>query len=98
MTEERASSRPSGACSVARARRSTLKPLLELYARYETELEKGAYRPYTEILGGVVERIAEALSVSLDPGEREILADFLAGWPVFFDTRAALRRLSPTID
>lgn len=75
---------------------STLRPLLdgrgmsddevlERFARLESELEAGPYRPYRDILSEVVRR----LSVKPETAVAESIRD----WPPFPDTVDALRRL-----
>lgn len=55
--------------------------ILEEYARAETELEAGPYRPYREVLRGVAARLGAPL---------DALADSVKDWPPFPDTVEAL--------
>ena len=63
--------------------------LLSLYAELEAEHE-AEYRPYREVLARTMTGIAERYGVRLDAGEEHVLAETLAGWPVFPDTRPFL--------
>lgn len=67
--------------------------VLELYAREEAEIEAGPYRPYREVLRGVLIAIGQELG--FEPTGEEI-ADFAGSvtrWPPFPDSSAALVRL-----
>ncbi len=67
--------------------------LLELYARHESEVERGVYRPYREVLAASVRRLCADIGV--DPSDAAV-ADFSASvpqWPAFPDSADALRRL-----
>ena len=68
--------------------------LLELYARFESEIESGAFRPYREVLRGVMDAFARHFSISLTGEERDVLVNSLPGWPPFRDTRGALGQLA----
>jgi 2-haloacid dehalogenase len=68
--------------------------LLERYAVHETELERGAYLTYREVLASAVRGLCADLGV--DPSDRAV-ADFAGSvpeWPAFPDTAGALRRLA----
>lgn len=67
--------------------------VLALYAEVEPAQQTGEYRPYREILGSVVDAIAERLGFTPDPSERASLADSIAEWRPFPDTVEALRAL-----
>lgn len=64
--------------------------LLRLYAAQESQHEAGEYLPYREVLARTLEGIAEHCGVALGKGERGALAESVAGWPVFADTRPFL--------
>jgi 2-haloacid dehalogenase len=68
--------------------------LLVLYARFETAAERGAYRPYRDVLARVADDIAAELGVTLAPGSRDRLPDSVGHWQPFPDTVDALHRLS----
>jgi 2-haloacid dehalogenase len=68
--------------------------LLALYAQFEPAAQKGAFRPYREVLASIVARFGARFGFSPTAQERNALAASLGGWPVFADTRDALRRLA----
>lgn len=68
--------------------------LLARHALHESRLERGGFRSYREVLAGVGIALASDLGVALEPGEEELLAQSLPGWPTFEDTVACLRRLA----
>jgi 2-haloacid dehalogenase len=68
--------------------------VLELYARLESPLQQGAWRPYREVLGDVVDGFGTELGFVPSAAERAALAASLGEWPLFPDTVAALRRLA----
>jgi 2-haloacid dehalogenase len=67
--------------------------LLELYARLESDLESGVYRPYREVLAGVTDGLGERFGFAPSAEERAALAASVARWPPFEDTVPALKRL-----
>ena len=67
--------------------------MIEAYHEVEPEVEAGPYRPYREVLGETALRVAERLGWPLAAKEAGFLADSLADWPVFEDTRSSLERL-----
>jgi 2-haloacid dehalogenase len=67
--------------------------LLREYARLEAEEERGAYRPYREVLRAVMRRLGEAHGVTLSDQEAEALPASVGSWPPFPDTVEALRAL-----
>jgi len=67
--------------------------ILRLYAELESEAERGNYRRYREILGGVVAGFGARLGFTPTEAERASLAESIARWQPFPDTVAALRRL-----
>ncbi|HEV8121170.1 MAG TPA: haloacid dehalogenase type II [Candidatus Polarisedimenticolia bacterium] len=67
--------------------------LLRLFAAAEGAIEAGPYRPYREVLGGAMDRIAGVLGLVLAGGERDALARSLPDWPAFADTVPALQAL-----
>ena len=68
--------------------------LLGRYAAAEAAAETGAWRPYREVLGTVLETLARDLGARCDPEERDLLARSVGDWPPFPDTVAALASLS----
>jgi len=68
--------------------------ILERYARLESALEAGPYRPYRQILAEVVRGLGAELGFAPSEAEAASLADSLGSWPPFPDTVEALRRLS----
>lgn len=67
--------------------------ILELYANLEAEAEKDPFRPYREVLQSVIVGFGRELGFSPSAQERDSLANSLAGWNPFADTRESLRRL-----
>ena len=67
--------------------------VLELFAEFESELEKGEYLKYREILKGVVQKFGERLGFEPSPTELTALADSIKNWQPFPDTVAALKVL-----
>ncbi len=67
--------------------------LLRLYARYEAEEESGNYRPYRDVLRGVMKGVAETLAFEPTDADLDTLPDSVGRWPPFADTVAALKRL-----
>jgi 2-haloacid dehalogenase len=66
--------------------------VLEAFGRHEAELEAGPYRPYREVLGGVLTAMLDHFGQVPSPEE---VATFggSADWPAFPDSAAALARL-----
>lgn len=67
--------------------------LLRSFVEHEARLQAMAWRPYREVLTGVLEAMAREWRVTLDSYEATALAESLPGWPPFADTVDALRRL-----
>jgi len=67
--------------------------LLASHARHESRLEAGEYRPYREILRGVLEGIGADHGFTPTEAERDAFAASVGDWPAFPDTVDALRRL-----
>jgi len=67
--------------------------LFEFYGRTEAALQAGTYRPYREILEGVLEALAERLGFT--PSDEAIAGfpDSVGNWLPFPDTIAALKTL-----
>ncbi len=70
--------------------------IIRAYAEAEAAEESGEYQPYRDVLGGVMERLADRFGWALDPKERPRIADSLARWPVYPDAaRACMYSGSP---
>jgi 2-haloacid dehalogenase len=67
--------------------------LLELYVKYEAQQEAGPYKPYQDVLQGVMAGIASELGFVPTASELRALPDSVGHWPPFADTVAALTRL-----
>jgi 2-haloacid dehalogenase len=67
--------------------------LLELYAEFEGEAERGAFQNYKSILRGVMDRFAEHLNVDFNDTERNSLVESIKQWQPFPDSVEALRTL-----
>jgi 2-haloacid dehalogenase len=67
--------------------------LLEAFGRHESELEAGAYKPYREILAGVLDAMLAHHGAEATKEERAAFGGSVADWPPFPDSVAALARL-----
>lgn len=67
--------------------------LLEAFARHEAELEGGPYRPYREVLAGVLDAMLAHRGQASTHDERVAFGGSVADWPAFPDSAAALARL-----
>ena len=67
--------------------------ILQLYVKYEAEQEAGPYKPYRDVLQGVMAGIASELGFVPSTSELHTLPDSVGHWPPFADTVAALKRL-----
>lgn len=67
--------------------------LLARYARVESRLQGGAYKPYREILVDVAVTLAGEAGLPLDPALAGRFAASVSDWPPFEDTRPALEAL-----
>lgn len=68
--------------------------ILESYAKYEAEAEKGEYRPYKEILRGVLRGMGADLRLAFTSEEESLLVANFEEWRPFPDTVPALKRLA----
>ncbi|MDF5706733.1 MAG: haloacid dehalogenase type II [Nostoc sp. S4] len=67
--------------------------ILELFAEFEAELERGEYIKYREVLRRVVQKFGERIGFEPTAKELNSLADSIAYWLPFPDTVEALRNL-----
>jgi 2-haloacid dehalogenase len=67
--------------------------LLEAFARHEAELEAGPYRPYRDVLGGVLSALLAGFGQTASPDARAAFGGSVAEWPAFPDSAAALAQL-----
>ncbi|MFM7424323.1 MAG: haloacid dehalogenase type II [Elainella sp.] len=70
--------------------------ILRHYAEFESALEAGSYRPYRQILAGVVQQFGERFGFTPSEAEQQSLPDSVQDWPAFADTVAALQQLHQT--
>lgn len=68
--------------------------ILALYASLEAPLEQGEYRPYREVLEGVVRGFAAHYAFRVEDRELDRLADSVRRWEAFPDTVPSLQRLA----
>jgi 2-haloacid dehalogenase len=68
--------------------------LLEFYGKVETEIEAGPYRPYREVLKGVLVKFGEAFGFEPSRDELEGFCGSVMHWPAFPDSSEALRALA----
>ncbi len=67
--------------------------ILNLYGDFEQRFEKGAFRPYREVLESVVRQFAAELHFTPSPEEVRSLPGSLPTWKPWPDTVVALRQL-----
>ncbi len=67
--------------------------ILKNYAEFESEIEKGPYIKYKEVLKKVLKKFGEKFKFSLSKEELNCLVDSLKHWPPFPDTVSALKKL-----
>ncbi|AUB42687.1 haloacid dehalogenase [Nostoc flagelliforme CCNUN1] len=67
--------------------------ILELFAEFEAELEKGDYIKYREVLKRVVQKFGERFGFEPTADELNSLADSIQDWLPFSDTIEALKTL-----
>ena len=72
---------------------STVDEILGAYARAESAVEAGHYRPYREVLRRTFTAMAKDLGFAPRADELETLVESLPHWDPFPDTVAALRAL-----
>ncbi len=63
------------------------------YNRIEAEVENESFRPYREVLGETVKRVAQHYDLHVSSEKVQFLAESLPGWRPFSDTNESLRRL-----
>src|SRR5262249_6189124 len=68
--------------------------ILQNFVRHEARLEAQAWKPYLEILRGVMAAMSADFRITLSDEEQDVLADSLPEWPPFPDTIEALQKLS----
>jgi 2-haloacid dehalogenase len=67
--------------------------VLAAFGRHESELEAGPYKPYREILGGVLTAMLEHFGQVPTPEDVAAFGGSVADWPAFPDSAAALASL-----
>ena len=72
--------------------------LLRLYAGYEAEQEAGDYRPYRNVLRGVMAGVAGPLAFEPTEDDLDALGDSVGRWPPFADPVAALREAAASAE
>lgn len=71
--------------------------ILEKFAEFESDLEKGEYRQYREILKAVVRRFGEEFRFAPSLVEQNCLPDSIKQWLPFPDTIEALKQLKQSL-
>ncbi|MBN3962120.1 haloacid dehalogenase type II [Nostoc sp. NMS8] len=71
--------------------------ILEIFAEFEAELEKGEYIKYREVLKRIVQKFGERFGFEPTADELNSLADSIQHWLPFPDTVEALRALKQKI-
>ena len=66
---------------------------LELYADLESDIERGEYRPYRDVLGAVLIGLGERLRFRPSSSDIARFSSSVADWPAFGDSAAALGAL-----
>ncbi len=72
---------------------ATDESILDTYARYEAELEAGAYLPYRDVLARAAAATWRDLGGRWDTGAADAFAGSVGDWPAFPDSPDALARL-----
>jgi 2-haloacid dehalogenase len=67
--------------------------LLERYAGFEAELERGPYLRYRDVLGAGLVGVAAGYEITPTPAEIATFGGSVVDWPAFPDSAAALARL-----
>jgi 2-haloacid dehalogenase len=67
--------------------------VLEAFARHESEIEAGSYRPYRQVLGEVLTAMLGHFGQAPGAGEVAAFGGSVVDWPAFPDSGAALARL-----
>ena len=75
--------------------RATDDEILNLYAEFEPHRQQPPYRPYREVLAGVMRDFGRELRVEIGDDDARGLAESIGNWEPFSDTVHALRRLKP---
>lgn len=68
--------------------------LLEFFAKAETEIEAGPYRPYREVLKAVLAKCGGVFGFAPSRDELESFCTSVMHWPAFPDSSQALRTLA----
>jgi 2-haloacid dehalogenase len=68
--------------------------LLERFAVHEAAVERGAYRPYREVLALALRSVATDHGVGVTEATARRFADSVRDWPPFPDSTESLRRLA----
>jgi 2-haloacid dehalogenase len=76
------------------AAKPTPEAILRSFVAHEARIESEAWRPYREVLKGVLVGIAADFKIPIAGFETSLLSESLPHWPPFLDTVDALRRLS----
>ncbi len=66
---------------------------LELYGRFESEVEGGEYPAYREVLGLALDKIGQQLGFTPAQAERAAFAASVQDWPAFPDSPRSLQAL-----
>jgi 2-haloacid dehalogenase len=69
------------------------RDVLTAFARHESEIEAGPYRPYREVLGEVLAAMVAHFGGEVTAEERAVFGGSVADWPAFSDSAAALAKL-----
>ena len=67
--------------------------ILELYAKFESDIEKGEFLIYKNVLGKIMERIGNKFEFDLSSSEKDCLVESLRNWKPFPDTSESLQLL-----
>jgi 2-haloacid dehalogenase len=67
--------------------------ILATYAKIESAIESGPYKPYASVLRELLASLAEQFGFCPNPTELNCLVDSLPDWPTFGDTVGSLEKL-----
>lgn len=71
----------------------TTEQLLEIYGKFESEVEAGPYKTYREVLASVLQNFGQIYHFSPIREELEFFSNSVGDWPPFADTSSALASL-----
>ena len=74
--------------------KASREAILQSFVTHEALLESQCWRPYREVLQGVLRAMAADFNITLPDAEAYLLSESLPQWPPFPDTVLALKQLA----